>query len=51
MKIPMGAFKVTVDFGAFGWAMAAALVIGLGGAYVPAYRALKMRMVDAVRSQ
>ena len=51
MKIPMAAFRVTVDAPVFGWAMVAALVIGLGGAYVPAYRALKLRMVDAVRYQ
>ena len=51
MKIPMAAFRVTVDWPVFGWAMLAALFIGLGGAYVPAYRALKLRMVDAVRYQ
>jgi ABC-type antimicrobial peptide transport system permease subunit len=51
MKIPMAAFRIDVDFIVFVWAMLAALFIGLGGAYVPAYRALKLRMVDAVRSQ
>lgn len=51
MKIPMTAFRVIVDFPVFCWAMAASLMIGLGGAYLPAYRALKLRMVDAVRFQ
>jgi ABC-type antimicrobial peptide transport system permease subunit len=51
MKIPMAAFRIDVDFIVFVWAMLAALFIGLGGAYLPAYRALKLRMVDAVRAQ
>jgi ABC-type antimicrobial peptide transport system permease subunit len=51
MKIPMAAFRVTVDLPVIGLAMVAALLIGLGGAYVPAHRALKLRMVDAVRYQ
>jgi ABC-type antimicrobial peptide transport system permease subunit len=42
---------VTVDLPVIGLAMVAALLIGLGGAYVPAHRALKLRMVDAVRYQ
>ena len=33
------------------WAMGAALFIGLAGAFIPAHRALKLRMVDAVRYQ
>ncbi|MBU0754871.1 MAG: ABC transporter permease, partial [Planctomycetes bacterium] len=51
MKIPMAAFRVQVDGVVLLWAMGAALFIGLAGAYIPAYRALKLRMVDAVRSQ
>lgn len=51
MTMPMCAFKVKVDMVVVGWAMVATLIIGLGGAYVPAHRALKLRMVDAVRSQ
>lgn len=51
MKIPMAAFRVDVDFVVYIWALIAAILIGLGGAYVPAQRALKLRMVDAVRYQ
>ncbi|MFH2000447.1 MAG: ABC transporter permease [Planctomycetota bacterium] len=51
MKIPMAAFRVNVDLTVYLWAMIAAILIGLGGAYVPARRALKLRMVDAVRYQ
>lgn len=51
MKIPMAAFRVQVDLIVFGWAMAASLFIGLCGAFVPAYRSLRLRMVDAVRRQ
>lgn len=51
INIPMASFRVVVDFQVFAWAMGAAMFIGLGGAYVPAHRALKMRMVEAVRAQ
>ena len=49
MKIPMAAFRVEVDGVVFLWSMAAALVIGFVGAFIPARRALGLRMVDAVR--
>lgn len=51
MKIPMAAFRVEVDSVVLLWAMGAALFIGLAGAFIPAHRALKLRMVDAVRYQ
>jgi len=51
INIPMASFRVVVDMNVFLMAMGAALFIGLGGAYAPAYRALKLRMVDAVRAQ
>ncbi len=51
MKIPMAAFRVEVDMIVFCWAMAASIFIGLCGAFVPAYRSLRLKMVDAVRRQ
>lgn len=51
MKIPMAAFRVTVDLPVVGYALGVALLIGLLGAFIPAYRALRLRMVDAVRYQ
>jgi putative ABC transport system permease protein len=51
MKIPMAAFKVRVDWTVYLWALVAALLIGLIGAFIPAFRALRLRMVDAVRYQ
>ena len=51
MKIPMAAFRVNVDIVVYSWAMCASMIIGLGGACVPAYRALRLRMVEAVRHQ
>ncbi len=51
MKIPMAAFRVRVDWPVFAWALAAAFFIGTCGALVPACRALRLRMVDAIRYQ
>ena len=49
VKIPMGAFRMRVDLPVILWTVSIALGVGLFGAVVPAYRALKLRMVDAVR--
>ena len=51
MKMPMMAFRITVGFDTFVWAMLAAVLIGIVGAFAPARQALKLRMVDAVRYQ
>jgi hypothetical protein len=49
MKIPMAAFKVQVDSMVVLWTFIAAAGIGVFGALIPAFRALKLRIVDAVR--
>jgi ABC-type antimicrobial peptide transport system permease subunit len=49
VKIPMGAFRVQVDAGVVLVTLGVSLLVGLFGAIVPASRALKLRMVDAVR--
>jgi len=51
MKIPMAAFRVNVSAQVILLAMGASLLIGLVGAFIPASRALRLRMVDAVRHQ
>jgi|GEM_PF-1348240 len=51
MKIPMAAFRVTVSLDVFVLSVAASLFIGCAGAFLPALRALRLRMVDAVRYQ
>lgn len=51
IKIPMAAFRVQVQPTVIVWALIATVVIGLIGAFMPAYTALRMRMVDAVRYQ
>lgn len=51
IKIPMAAFRVQVETSVIIWALGAAVVIGLIGAFMPAFRALRLRMVDAVRYQ
>lgn len=49
MKVTMGVFKFRVDEVVLGAGIAMALFIGLVGALVPALRAVKLRMVDAMR--
>jgi len=51
IKIPMAAFRVEVETTVIAWALGATVMIGLIGAFMPAYRALRLRMVDAVRYQ
>jgi len=49
MKITMGVFLFRVDAVVLGVAMILAVLIGVIGALVPALRAVRLRMVDAMR--
>lgn len=49
MRIPMAAFRVKVDMVVIAWTFVAAFGIGILGALIPACRALKLKMIDAVR--
>jgi ABC-type antimicrobial peptide transport system permease subunit len=49
MKITMGVFLFRVDAVVLGIAMGLAVLIGVIGALVPALRAVRLRMVDAMR--
>lgn len=49
MKVTMGVFLFRVDAWVLGLAMGLAMAVGLVGALVPALRAVRLRMVDAMR--
>ncbi len=49
MKVTMGVFLFRVDAWVLGLAMGLAVAVGLVGALVPALRAVRLRMVDAMR--
>ena len=51
MQVTMGVFVFRVDRLVIGLGMGLAVVIGVVGAFIPAVRAVRIRMVEAMRYQ